>query len=369
MHDKDEPDVVPDLLDKTSLSFHTKTYQDRFFNLSTNRNWNNGMTHQNYRDLTEDEIKDLMQQKTFSRAIVEFQRKNAKKSEILVEIINETLLEHSNRLKDSTQEKIVIGEILVKKSNHKKYRIYLCLSIITISITSIGLGYSYYEDQLSHTTAYALEDYPSSYLIQNLQDDSVNSWVAWNIPNGKTIHIHFVNDAKLPQDLLKSAEDAILSTDNVTIDASITGNGPKGSSSVYYTGWQGALAASYLHPTMRYIPQKFDISYSPYAMGDVEILFTKDISPDGYSGFTKSITDGNEILKSKITIFHADSDSPDRLAAVVRHEFGHAMGLGHSSSSEDLMYSILPDYPLISKCDVNVITKLYNGSQNSKIIC
>ena len=118
-----------------------------------------------------------------------------------------------------------------------------------------------------------------------------------------------------------------------------------------------------------YIPQKFDINGTPGGVGDIEIILTSDVNPDGYSGYTKSIIDGNQILKSKITIFKANKLDADRLEAIMRHEFGHALGLGHSTSTDDLMHPMLPDYPYISGCDIDALNGLYDGDKNSKVVC
>jgi hypothetical protein len=119
-----------------------------------------------------------------------------------------------------------------------------------------------------------------------------------------------------------------------------------------------------------YIPQKFDINGSPGVVGDIELILTNDVSPDGYSGFTKSLVDGNQILKSKITIYGANKIDPSWLAAVLRHEFGHVLGLGHSTANEDLMNAMIQtNYPYISGYDVNTLNGLYNGDENSKVVC
>lgn len=244
------------------------------------------------------------------------------------------------------------------------------IALIAITMSIGFVGYSYYENQvIIKVTAHDMSNYNSNYVIQNLQGDTVNTWVSWNIENGRTIHVHVVNNANLPQDMINSMENAIMSTKIVSIDDSQTGKGPKGSSSIYYVGWEGAAINAYSEPTKLYIPQKFDINGSPDGVGDVEIILTNDVNPDGYSGYTKSLVDGNQILKSKITIYKANKLDADNLEAIVRHEFGHAMGLGHSTASEDLMSPILPDYPYISGCDVDTLKELYNGDKNSKVVC
>lgn len=244
----------------------------------------------------------------------------------------------------------------------------IVLIVVTISIGFVG--YSYYENQVMiKVTAHDMSSYNSNYVIQNLQGDTINTWVSWNIENGRIIHIHVVNNANLPQEMINALEDAITSTKAVSIDDSQTNNGPKGSSSIYYVGWEGAAMNAYSEPTKLYIPQKFDINGSPGVVGDVEIILTNDINPDGYSGYTKSLVDGNQILKSKITIYKANKLDAGDLEAIVRHEFGHAMGLGHSTASGDLMSPILPDYPYISGCDVDTLKGLYNGDANSKVVC
>ena len=145
--------------------------------------------------------------------------------------------------------------------------------------------------------------------------------------------------------------------------------GQKATSSTYYVGWEGAVENAYSEPTKRYIPQKFDISGSPNGIGDIEIILTNDVNPDGYSGYTKYLVDGNQILKSTITIYAANNLAADRLEAIMRHEFGHALGLGHSTMQEDLMYTVLPEYPYISSCDVDTLKGLYDGEMNSKVVC
>ena len=204
--------------------------------------------------------------------------------------------------------------------------------------------------------------------IQNLHGDTVDTWIPWNIVEGRIIHIHLTNAANVPQSMIDAMNSAILSTKNVTIDDSISGMGPKGTSHTYYVGWVGAVENAY-SKSKYHIPQKFDISGSSSGMADIEIILTNDVHPEGYSGYTKSLVDRNHIIKSMITIYNVSSLDVDKLAAITRHEFGHALGLGHSTIQEDLMNTMLPDYPYISSCDIDALTKLYGGETNSKVIC
>ncbi len=318
-------------------------------------------------------IKELEQEKVLFKEIndqVSAQADNLEKSRHDLEI---KLGQESQKSKELEQEKIILEEIVdsAEKTGltvHKKY--YSSMAAVAIAVSLGFVGYTYYENQvISHTVLPIQQNYNSNYLIQNLQGDTVNTWVAWNIANGRIIHIHVTNTANVPQNLIDAIKNAILSTQTVTIDDSLTGKGPKGSSSVYYVGWEGAVENASAAPTKRYIPQQFDINGSPDGVGDIEIILTNDINPDGYSGYTRSIVDGNEILKSKITIFKVNTLDPDRLSSIIRHEFGHAMGLGHSTATEDLMSPMLPDYPYISSCDVDTLKGLYNGDQNSKVVC
>jgi hypothetical protein len=269
-------------------------------------------------------------------------------------------------------DKNILSEIVKRDSfKHKNLRNKISIPVLIAATLSIGfVGYSYYETQIITNAAIHMQpNYNSNYVLQNLQGDTVDTWVSWDIANERTINIHVTNTANLPQSMIDSMENAIMSTKTVNIDDSLTGKGPKGESSVFYEGWQGAVTHAYSAPTKLFIPQKFDINGSPDGVGDIEIILTNDVNPDGYSGYTKSIVDGNEILKSKITIFKANKLDAERLGAIVRHEFGHALGLGHSTAQEDLMSPMLPDYPYISGCDIDALKGLYDGDKNSKVTC
>ncbi|HJU13284.1 MAG TPA: matrixin family metalloprotease, partial [Candidatus Nitrosotalea sp.] len=178
-----------------------------------------------------------------------------------------------------------------------------------------------------------------------------------------------VNQAHVTPEKIDVIRGAILSKGTVNLDNSLF-KGSASGSSTYYLGWEGAIKSEKGTPTKYYLPADFDVTALQQNVGDVTIFLIKEQSPDGLSGFTENIADGNQILRSKITIFEADKLSDNEIGAVARHEFGHALGLAHSAAPYDLMHAtIQTNYPYISPCDLQALSLLYDGEDSRKVIC
>jgi len=218
------------------------------------------------------------------------------------------------------------------------------------------------EDQYSLT---------SKYVTENLRGDTIDTWKFWNIIPGSALTVNIVNSELLDDDKILIIKDAITSYETILIDDALTHKGPKGTSSTYYLGWTGSLKnAAELYPTKYPIPNNFDIIESKRGEGDIIILLSKLKDTDGYSGFTKSTVDGNEILKTSITIYDVNNLSENQLSTLVLHEMGHAMGLAHSTAPEDLMAPVITtNFPYISECDIAAIAALYNGEIQGQVVC
>lgn len=319
--------------------------------------------------LKQELIEDLISQKTLLQEMNSILKKHVYDLEANVTQIKYDISEKKKTIEELQDDKKILTELARKEPHQNK-----TLRNVTI-VTALGLAIFIFisylpSDLLAYYNFNANTQFKTEYLIQNLKGDTVATWKSWNLVSGQVLNINIVDANHISLDKLDAIKSAILDKNTVNVDNSLLHKGSIGTASTYYLGWQGALENISHNPTKFQIPTKFNIIESPNGSGDITIFLTNLENTDGYTGYTKSITDGNQIVKSSITIYNVDSLTPQQLAAIVRHEFGHAMGLAHSTDPEDLMHAtIQTDYPFISKCDTNAIKALYDGKELGNVEC
>ena len=283
-------------------------------------------------------------------------------------------LTEGKKLSDKDRKEILQENLLLKKISKNetesltssKKKLYSIVIIAVLSIAVIFAGSMFYvTENIENSTSPT-----SSYIIKNLRGDTIDTWLSWRIPQGQPLVVNIVNAEEYSEEKIKIIQDTILSKETIQVDNSILGKNP--GTSLFYLGWVGALESISELDTKYYIPSEIQVIKSTEGEGNITILLTDEVNGDGYSGFTKSIADEtqNQILKSEITIFDASSITNADLEKLLRHEFGHAIGLAHSSAIEDLMYpTIEMEYPYISECDLSAIESLYDNGGSSIVIC
>ncbi len=309
------------------------------------------------KDIEDKQVSDIIAK------INESLEKSLESSELENKQLSEKQSSLSKELKEIKQEKALKEDIhrYEKKSfiKNKKFTKISLAIVCTILLIVVLIPF---ENENIHLK--------STYLISNLRGDTIDTWLTWRLTSGEPLHVSIVNADQYPSQKIQLIKDVLLSMDVKIIDNSLLGKG-EGTSKLY-VGWSGALTAASIEQTKFFIPNEINIIESDLGEGDITIKLVNLKNADGFSGFTKSIADEtqNQILKSEIIIYEAGKISDDDLTKLVRHEFGHALGLGHSTAKEDLMYEIINmDHPLISECDVQVLKALYDGSQSSRVFC
>ena len=348
-------------------------------NLDANTSNELEVTKQNLNTIISDKNKmdkELEQQKILMNDIHQTMENKISKLEESTSGLIERLRQKSLSSKETEQEKIFLDEVSkneISKTQAISKKYYLVIALTGIALAGIFVPYSLYVVTLVGEE-YRVQDpdsVKSGYVIQNLKGDTIDTWLSWRLVDGDIMHVNIVDGNKFPEKV-EIIKNAILSTEVIEIDDSLLHKGPKGYTSPYYFGWAGALEASSENPTRFFVPTKFEVSESTDGAGDITIRLVSTRNGDGYSGWTQSIADEtqNQILKSEITIFDIDKISNNQLETITRHEFGHALGLAHSSAPEDLMApTITTEFPYISECDVDAITLLYDGGKSSQVVC
>lgn len=206
------------------------------------------------------------------------------------------------------------------------------------------------------------------YFVENLRGNGADDYNSWSLSSGTGMVVNIENNIHASKEKIDAIKKTILSTNTITDDNSLSYQSASGSKSKYFIGWQGALDK--INNTKHQVPKKFNLIESSNGAGDIVITLSEIKDVDGYAGVTKTIVDGNQILKSFITIYQADKLTDNQIESIIRHEFGHALGLPHTSNSDDLMYeSFGPTHSYISECDINALEKLYDGSRPNNDFC
>lgn len=280
------------------------------------------------------------------------------------------------KLKELAQEKEISNELRRSQKTktqklEKKY--YLTIAAAGVILAAIFVPYSFFTLSLiGEEHRVFVEPVNTGYVIQNLKGDTIDTWLSWRLVDGETLHINIVNGKKY-QERFEVIKEAILSTESIEIDDSLLHKGPKGSTSLYYMGWAGALKeASKIRDTAYNIPTGLGVIESGRGEGDITIELTNMRNGDGFTGYTRTLADDaqNQILKSHITIYEIESLSDNQLQTIMRHELAHALGLAHASAPEDLMYpTIQTEFPYISECDIDALVHLYDGGKTSQVVC
>src|SRR3990172_2939140 len=133
--------------------------------------------------------------------------------------------------------------------------------------------------------------------IMDFTNDETTSFKSWRLI-GTTLNVNVLNAKGLSENRIDVIKNAITSEESLEIYDSLTHKGPKGFSSTYFTGWAGALKHITTKDTLYNIPTDFNVITSNGGEGDVIITLSNLRDGDGYTGYTKSVVDGNEILKS-----------------------------------------------------------------------
>jgi len=313
------------------------------------------MMFEKFTDLTESEKEEMKQAKDKMQQDYEIERQSSLEKE---------------------QEKMFMEkelEVETREKENAKTKYYKAIIVSAIAIAVITGAYSVMFAELAGQQ-YKIEIEPQTtgYTIQNLRGDTIDTYLSWRLVEGDTITVNILNAAKYDPKVIETIKKTILSEEVLEIDNSFLHKGPKGTTSLMYVGWQGAMAEAAKTETSLYVPAKFKVIESSSGEGDITIELSNARNADGFAGRTNSIADAsqNQILKSRITIFAVDSMSLAALETIIRHELGHALGLAHSTAPEDLMYpTIETNFPYISDCDIDAMVKLYNGGNTSEVIC
>lgn len=123
----------------------------------------------------------------------------------------------------------------------------------------------------------------------------------------------------------------------------------------YFIGWKSALEQI---PYSDNMPIKLVFTDDEKSANIISINF-KDESSE-FDGYTKFELNKNKIVKSHITIYNSNNLSDVEFEKILRHEFGHGLGLAHSENINDIMYPILDQTNIyITNDNISALSILY----------
>ncbi|MBI5378331.1 MAG: matrixin family metalloprotease [Thaumarchaeota archaeon] len=168
----------------------------------------------------------------------------------------------------------------------------------------------------------------------------------------KSIKVSIINKANLPEDKISIIKKVIQS------DSFYVENGQ-----THFEGWAGALQTLDSE-------KEFEVTVSEKTRGsDITIELLREADPR-YNGYTVPHYAGNSMISASIQIYNSENISEAQLENLVRHEFGHALGFGHASERNFIMYeSMGVDPKFITECELIGLKALNEGHTFRNVEC
>jgi predicted Zn-dependent protease len=151
----------------------------------------------------------------------------------------------------------------------------------------------------------------------------------------------------------------------------------KTESPVVYDSWVSLLFAVQEGESAK-LPELKIVEDASGQNADIKIFFEGQPHPQGKGlGVTTSMYDGQtlEIVSAEIHIYRSHELYQENiLGAVLRHEIGHALGIGHSTSMASIMYSrivIVDDRVIgaIGECESGAVEMAYVQNKIKDVSC
>ncbi|MDE1726965.1 MAG: matrixin family metalloprotease [Thaumarchaeota archaeon] len=185
--------------------------------------------------------------------------------------------------------------------------------------------------------------------------DKITTHFPLVVPNNNPLLIKIVANQPVSTDKINMLKEAIFSTGSYEHDGKLV-----------FIGWEGVLLKASANHHLFFVPENIKITNSSNDISQITIILTTDKNELGYSGLTTFTRTGEMVTNARIVIFQVDHLTDEEFGAVVRHEFGHALGLGHSTLYGDIMYpEVDPTISQISECDEGALEALYDGQVSS----
>ncbi len=123
----------------------------------------------------------------------------------------------------------------------------------------------------------------------------------------------------------------------------------------HFEGWQGALNQIDYADNL---PVK--LVFTDNEKSENMILINLKDESSEFDGFTTYDLNQNKITKSYVAIYNSKNLTDEDFEKILRHEFGHSLGLAHSQNINDVMFNIIPSSnPYISDADIFALSFLF----------
>jgi len=171
---------------------------------------------------------------------------------------------------------------------------------------------------------------------------------AWNEVKDNKIPVLILRDAKVSEKQVDIAE--------YVINAKVVNSGR-----TLFLGWNEGIKE--VSKSFGVEIPTLQVQYTLNTTEAITIHLMDKVSNEGYDGYTNLFYGQNgKIQKAFIKIYNVDELNNIQLKIIIRHELGHALGLGHTNSKNDLMQSVIDmNYNAISLLDLKALAHIYEG--------